>query len=141
MKRLALVLAATLPLLATAQGGPPPGRGPGAARLFDPATVVSVSGTIVDVQRVDRGQGHAGVHLLLATPDGEIPVHLGPDFWVDAQKVKLAKGDAVSVKGSRVQFEGRTVLLAVTVTRGADVLTLRDASGRPAWGGGGPGPR
>ncbi len=138
-KLLAVALSAVLPLLASAQGGPPAARGPGAMRLFDPATVETVSGTVVAVTRVDRGQGHLGVHLLLATPVGEIPVHLGPDFYVDAQPVTLGKGDAVRVTGSRVTLDGRPVLLAVTVTRGTDVLTLRDASGRPAWGGAGGG--
>ena len=139
-KTILLALSLALPTLALAQGGPPPGMGPGAHRMFDPATVVTVSGTVVAENRVDRGMGHAGVHLVVKTAEGEIPVHLGPDFWVDEQKVKLAKGDAVTVKGSRITFEGKPAIIAMTVTRGADTLTLRDASGRPAWAGSGRGP-
>ncbi len=136
MNRIVAALAlATLPLLVAAQGGPPPGRGPGAARLFDPATVTTVSGTVAGISRVARGQGHEGVHLTLATSTGDLQVHLGPDFWVDGQAVRLAPGDAVTVKGSRVTWDGAPALIAVTVTRGDAVLVLRDASGRPAWGG------
>ena len=41
---------------------------------------MTVSGTVVSESRVDRGMGHSGIHLLVKTADGEIPVHLGPDF-------------------------------------------------------------
>jgi hypothetical protein len=58
MTLLALLIA--VPAFSLAQGGPPPGKGPGAARMFDPATVVSVSGSVVKETRVDRGMGHAG---------------------------------------------------------------------------------
>jgi hypothetical protein len=41
------------------------------------------------------------------------------------------------VKGSRITFEGKPVILAVTVTKGGATMTLRDDAGRPAWSGGG----
>ncbi len=140
MKTKTLLLAAmlSLPALALAQGGPPPGKGGGmgAARLFDAATVTTVSGTVVSENRVDRGMGHEGVHVVVRTADGELVVHLGPDFYVDAQPVKVAVGDAVTVKGSRITFEGKPTLLAVTLTKGGTTLTFRDDLGRPAWSGG-----
>jgi hypothetical protein len=130
---LSLLLA--LPSLTLAQGGPPPGKGLGAMRLYDPSTVVTVTGTIIGESRVDRGMGHSGVHLSVKTADGEIPVHLGSDFWVDKQKVKLAKGDEITVKGSRITFEGKPAIIAETLTRGATTLVLRDAKGVPVWSG------
>jgi len=136
MNRIAAALAlAVLPLLVSAQGAPPPGARGGAARLYDPATVTTVSGTITGISRVARGQGHEGVHLTLATPAGDVQVHLGPDFWVDEQAVQLSPGDAVTVKGSNVTWDGKPALIAATVTRGGAVLALRDDAGRPAWGG------
>jgi hypothetical protein len=83
--------------------------------------------------------GHSGVHLALKTADGEIPVHLGPDFWVDKQTVKFAKGDEITVKGSRITFEGKPALIAVTVSKGATTLVLRDEKGTPVWKGQGMG--
>ena len=130
---LALLLA--VPALSLAQGGPPPGKGPGAMRLYDPATVVTVTGTIVGESRIDRGAGHSGVHLLVRTAEGEIPVHLGPDFWVDNQTVKFAQGDQITARGSRITFEGKPAIIAETVTKGATTLVLRDAKGVPAWSG------
>jgi hypothetical protein len=135
------LLAALLavPALALAQGGPPPGKGMGAARMFDPATVATVTGTVTVENRVDRGMGHKGVHLVLKTAEGEIPVHLGPDVWVDQQSVKLAKGDEITVKGSRITIEGKPAIIPQTVTKGGSTLVLRDATGTPAWAGGGAG--
>jgi hypothetical protein len=130
---LAILIAA--PALSQAQGGPPPGKGPGAMRMFDPSTVVTVTGSVLGESRIDRGMGHSGVHLSVKTADGEISVHLGPDFWVDKQTVKFAKGDEISVKGSKVSFEGKPAIIAETVTRGATTLVLRDAAGVPVWRG------
>ncbi len=138
MKKLSLLALLLAPALALAQGGPPPGKGPGAMRLFDAATVVTVTGTVTGETRVDRGMGHSGVHLLVKTADGEIPVHLGPDSWVDKQTVKFAKGDDVTVKGSKITFEAKPAILAVTVTKGGATLVVRDAQGNPAWSGQGP---
>jgi hypothetical protein len=134
-KSILLALLLAVPALSLAQGGPPPGKGPGAMRLYDPATVVTVTGTIVGESRIDRGAGHSGVHLLVRTAEGEIPVHLGPDFWVDKQTVKFAQGDQVTAKGSRITFEGKPAIIAESVTRGANTLVLRDAKGVPAWSG------
>ena len=54
---------------------------------------------------------------------------------MDKQTVKFAKGDAITVKGSKVTFEGEPALIAVSVTKGATTLVFRDASGVPAWSG------
>ena len=152
-----LLLAGALlaPLAAAAQGGPGPGAGGmmggmggmggtmggHAGRRFDPSTVTSVQGRIVDVQRIDRGRGHQGVHLALAVGSETLPVLLGPSFYVDGQSLKLAPGDMVEVKGSRVTFSGKPALVAQEVRCGGEVLALRDASGVPLWRGQGGGPR
>jgi hypothetical protein len=108
MKKLALLamLVAT-PALSLAQGGPPPGKGPGAMRLFDPATVVTGTGTVVGESRIDRGMGHSGVHLSVKTAEGELPVHLGPDFWVDKGATTLALRDEKGVPAWRGQGMGQ----------------------------------
>ena len=130
------------PLAAAAHGGPGPGgRMGGPGRMFDPETVTTVQGRIVDVQRIDRGHGHQGVHVTLAVGSDTLPVHLGPDFYVDAQALKLARGDAVEVKGSRVAFQGKPAIIAQEVRRAGEVLALRDADGLPLWRGQGGGRR
>ena len=142
---LVLLGALLAPLAAGAHGGPCPGPGGGmggpGARRFDPATVTTIQGRIADIQRLDRGRRHQGVHLAVTSGSEALPVHLGPDFYVDAQPLKLAKGDQIEVKGSRVTFEGQPAIIAQEVRRGGEVLALRDADGLPLWRGQGGGRR
>lgn len=113
------------------------GRGAG-MRHFDAKTVTTIHGDVVDVERVARRR-HEGVHLVVAMGSERLTVHLGPSFYVDAQALKLAKGDRVEVKGSRTTFGDQPVLLAQEVRKGSEVLPLRDATGVPLWRGQGAG--
>lgn len=140
---------------------PPPGAGAGrmpmpAAGMYDPATVETIRGEVVAVDRVAppagmaggkgggrmdsrkggmRGPLHEGVHLRVRTDKETISVHLGPAWYIDNQDVRIAPKDAVAITGSRSTFEGKPALVAATVTKGDEVLTLRDASGYPVWRG------
>lgn len=102
------------------------------ARGFDPKRVATIQGEVLDIERFGRGR-HQGVHLALGMGSETVSVRLGPDFYVDAQALKLAKGDKVEVKGSRLDRSGETIIVAQEVRRGDDVLVLRDASGVPLW--------
>jgi len=90
---------------------------------------------VVAVRRVTPLHGmHQGVELLVATGSDTVAVHLGPDWYLDHQDVTLAAKDRVQVIGSAATIEGRAVILAAEVTRGADRLRLRDVkTGVPAW--------
>ena len=150
LTKLALIVAAALaiPVAVAAQAGPGPGGCPGCGRtgngpgqrMFDPKTITTVQGDVVAVQRVE-GRRHTGVHLTVAVGSESVDVHLGPDFYVDAQALQIAKGDRIEVKGSRITFDGKPAVVAQEVRRGAEVLALRDASGTPAWRGQGMGAR
>lgn len=147
-RKLALVmLVGTLlaPVAAVAHGGGPGaggcpgcGNGPGrhgGGRGFDPAAVTTIRGEVVEIERAG-GRGE-GVHLVVDMGSERLTVMLGPAFYVDAQPVKLAKGDQVEVKGARVE-RGGPAIVAQEVRRGGEVLALRDASGVPLWRGQGP---
>ena len=141
---LLLAGALLLPTHAAAQMGSGPGGCPGCgrregpgARAFDPAALTTIQGEVVEIQRVDRGRRHRGVHLTVAVGSERVAVHLGPDFYVDAQPVTLARGDAVEVTGARITFDGAPAIVAQEVRRGVDVLKLREASGVPLWRGSG----
>jgi hypothetical protein len=140
----ALVIAMATPFAASAQapagaGGAGAGWGPGrsgrGARLFDPATVTTLQGEILDVQRIPRGRSGEGVHLTVAAGTEKLAVHLGPSFFVDQQNLKLANGDRVGVKGSRILLDGTPTLIAQEITRGNESMVLRDESGFPLWAG------
>lgn len=149
VRRMALVLALAVPFTAAAQpragAGPCPcgnermGKGSG-ARTLEGKTLTTLEGEIGALERVERRR-HAGVHLTLSTGSGTVPVRLGPDFYVDEQAVKLAKGDRIVVKGYEVDFDGERVIVAAEVRRGDAVLALRGEDGVPLWRGQGRGRR
>jgi hypothetical protein len=130
---------------ALAQPGMGRGAGPGwGGRQYDPKTVETVSGEVVRVDEIrgkgwgqgrgGRGKGY-GVHLVLKTASEEVAVHLGPGWYLDKHGLKIAAGDHVEVRGSRVTFEGKPAIIAAEIKKGEQSLTLRDDNGLPAWRG------
>jgi len=145
MKKLIAVTAALATLLLTlspvalAQGMKwrgSGGWGPGGAygRMYDPKTVDTVTGEVVKVDRITPMRGMSGgVHLVLKTDKSDVSVHLGPQWYLENQDVKIEPKDKVDVKGSRVTFGGKPALIASEVRKGNEVLSLRDEAGFPAW--------
>lgn len=117
------------------------GKGPGdpMARMYNPATAETVSGTVASVSQPPSKGESSGLHFTLKTDKETIPVHLGPAWYMDKQEVKPAAGDKVEVTGSRVTFEGKPAIIAGQVKKDGKVLNLRDANGVPAWAGQGRG--
>jgi hypothetical protein len=112
------------------------GMGAQYQRMFDPGTVETVAGEVTSVdQMVPRKGMSSGIHLKLKTEKGTLPVHLGPAWYIERLDTKIEKGDKLSIKGSRVTFEGKPAIIAAEVAKGDSVLVLRDASGVPAWAG------
>jgi hypothetical protein len=125
-----------------AQPGPVPGapgrrhRGPGHHRFFNPSTVETLTGQVTKVQHGPMRKGDKGnfVRFTLQTDKGPQQVFLGPASYVDAQALKLAAGDNVQVKGSLVTGpKGKSGITAMEVTKGDQVLKLRDDQGKPLW--------
>lgn len=131
---LAAVAAAAQPPGPAAGGGG--GKGARAGRVYDPATVETVSGEVVRIDRVPgRGGRSHGVHLLLKTATEEIAVRLGPAWYIDKQPMRLAPKDRVEVQGSRVMLGGTAAIIAARVSKGSEVMQLRADNGVPAWRG------
>jgi len=105
-------------------------------RLYNLATVETLSGTVESVDKVTPMKGmYAGVHIMLNTEEETISIHLGPEWYVERQDVKIAKGDTIGVKGSRVTFADKPAIIAAEVKKGDSTLVLRDSNGIPAWAG------
>ncbi len=131
---------------ALAQAGKGPQDGPcGGGRVFNPQTVETLRGTVASVEKIHgqgcgqgrRGRGGKGygVHLTLKTSDGEIPVHVGPNWFLDQQNLTIAQGDDLEVTGSRVEFQGAPVIIAAQIKKGDQTVRLREDSGIPVWAG------
>lgn len=114
------------------------GWGPGGAygRIYDTKTVETVSGEVVKVDRVTPMRGmSSGVHLVVKTATGDVSVHLGPQWYLENQDVKIEPKDKVEIKGSRVTVEGKPTVIAAEVKKGDETLKLRDDAGVPMWAG------
>lgn len=132
--------------LAQMGGGPggPAMRGP----LYNVSTETTVRGTVVEVQQLTAQtsasntatwrncpRGWAGTHVVVKTEEGSLTVHVGPSAYLAQKNFVLAKGDKVTITGSKVQYQGSDFLIAKEMTKGDQVLTLRDARGFPLWSG------
>lgn len=129
------------PVLAQ-RGGPPGGRAGARMPLYDTTKVENLSGVIERIDTV-TGPGMAGgVHLQVRTKNEAVEVHAGPGWYLEQQKLQLAVGDRVELRGSRVTWNGKPVVLASEVTRVRDreraTVRLRDQRGIPAWSRGRP---
>jgi len=133
----ALLSVTTVAVAQRGQGGPGMRRGGG---MYDPATEATVTGTIETVQSMPApAGGPGGMHLMLRAEAGVLAVDLGPTAFITGKGFDFAKGDSVTVIGSKLTRDGQDTVIARQVTKGDKVLTLRNAQGIPMWSGrGGP---
>jgi hypothetical protein len=112
------------------------GMGGGYQRMYSPATVETVSGEVISVDRITpmKGMG-TGIHLQLKTDKETLSVHLGPAWYIERLDAQIEKGNTIEVKGSRVTVAGKPAIIAAEVKMGDALLTLRDNSGIPVWSG------
>ena len=117
-------------------GGQGWGHGGPYGRMYDPKTVETVMGEVLGVDEIipHHGMGH-GIHLRLRTAKETIAVHLGPSWYIEHQDTKIGVMDQLEVTGSRITFGGAPAIIAATVRKGNETLTLRDADGFPMWAG------
>lgn len=112
------------------------GQGTPYNRMYDPAKIETISGTVESVGTAVPMKGmYAAVALTVKTDKETIAVHLGPEWYIGRLDTKIAKGDAIEVKGSRVTLGDKPAIIAAELKKGADVLVLRDSAGIPVWSG------
>jgi hypothetical protein len=116
--------------------GPAQGMEGGGRRMYDPAKSEVMTGQVVSVEQHEarRGPGR-GVVLTVNIGNDTLPVVLGPQWFIDEQKMKLVAGDTVEIKGVKASRRGRDIFIAAEIKKGQEVMTLRDENGRPAWAG------
>lgn len=85
--------AQTPPAGAGRAGQPSGGMGAAGEPRFDPATVVTVQGTLIAVDTVLSMAGiqGTGLHATLKTDKETLPIHLGPTIYLTTQKVSRSK--------------------------------------------------
>ena len=140
----AALLILSVAIQTAAQMGP--GRGQGrmmGGPFYNTGTEVTINGTVDEVQQITGASGPTwncprdwtGTHLMLNTDNGTLPVHLGPSAYLTSKNFSVAKGDKLTIVGSKVQYQGADFLIAKEITRGSEVLKLRNSAGFPLWSG------
>ena len=136
------ILALAVAAAAWAQSAAPtlPGTGPGAAApqprmaiQYDPKSLETVSGEVTQVQA--RGRRGRSLNLQVKTDKETLLVLIGPASFLEQQKMTLAPGDKVEIKGTRIQHPNQALLIAGELKKGSQVVKLRDEAGRPLWKG------
>jgi hypothetical protein len=109
-------------------------------RMYDPKTVEKLDGKIESLETVTAGRMDipARVLLKLKTAQETVTVYLGPDWYVEQQKVQLSPGDYIQVRGSRVTLNNQPVILPNEIIKNSQVAKFWDEQGRPGWRGEGP---
>ena len=112
------------------------GMGTQYQRMYNPATVETITGIVESVDKITPFKGmHYGVHIQLKSDKETISVHLGPGWYIERQDIKIEKGNTVEVKGSRVTIMNAPAIIAAELKKGEDILILRDSAGIPKWAG------
>lgn len=101
---------------------------------YDTRTVATFSGTVSAVGSHTGKRGNPRTRVTLKTKDGAVELHLGPTVFLEEKKLNLTAGDSITAIGSRVkQEDGSDLIIVREVTRGSQVLKLRNEEGRPLW--------
>lgn len=105
--------------------------------MYNTGTIETISGEVVSVDKFTpmSGMSH-GMRIMLKTGNEVIPVHLGPVWYMERQDFKIEPKDKITVKGSRIIFNGKKSIMAAEVRKGDKILRLwDDESGHPLWSG------
>ena len=136
LSQIQLTGAATVFAAATLVAGAPQQRGANQTPpVYNVASEVTLSGMVDEVKIVPGAGSQGGVHLVLRTTSESLEIDLGPEWFMTQQKYKLAKGDAVTVTGSRLKAGTTDRVIAREIKKGAETMTFRDAKGFPKWSG------
>ena len=122
------------------------GLGPNGERYFDPDTVTTLSGTLIESLNFWSCYGYgnytgSGMHYLFRSDAGDVYyAMLGPWWFLEDNGVELEVGLRVTITGSVVApyyegYDDHSYLIASEITVGGVTVQLRDEDGYPLWSG------
>ena len=122
---LSIVLGASAP----AQKNPPHPPGP----KYDVQAETKIKGTVDDVKLPPKGSEKEIAHLTVKDGSNSVDVYLCPKSFFDDMGMTFAKGDEVSMTGSKIKQGDADLFLVREIVKGTDTFALRDAKGDPVW--------
>jgi len=114
------------PLNAQPVRGPKPGRGFGP--VYDAAHEVTLNGTVREVVTKHALGSPAGMHLLVAGPQGLVDAHVGPFLTKDTREA-LHMGLPIQIVGAVEKLHGKQYLLARELIFGGRTVKVRSPNG------------
>jgi hypothetical protein len=106
----------------------PETRGRGFGVAYDKAHEITLNGSIQEVVTRHVLGSPAGMHLLVAGPQGVVDAHVGP-FLAKATREALLKGTSVRIVGAMTTEHGKQYLLARELTLGNHTVMVRSERG------------
>jgi hypothetical protein len=100
---------------------------------YDVAAEAKFKVTVQDLKLPAKGNEKDVAHLLVKSGDDSIDIYLCPKSFLDDLGATFAKGDEITVTGSKIKQDGGDLVLAREVVKGTDTLMLRDDKGKPVW--------
>ena len=112
------------------------GMGGSYCGMYNNGTVETITGEVMKIDKFFPSRGmHNGIQLIVKTDKETIPVQLGPAWYIEKQDFKVAVKDKITVKGSRITFNGKPAIIATEIKNGDAVLKLWSDDGYPLWSG------
>jgi hypothetical protein len=101
---------------------------------YDLKTVETIGGKVLSIEKTTPAKRRGyWVDLVLQTEKETIAVQLGPAWYIDKQAMRIEPNDTITVTGSRVTMDGKPAIIAADVTKGNELLKVRDNNGIPLW--------
>ena len=110
-----------------------PMSGPANAPKYDAATESKMKVTVEELKLPAKGNEKEVAHLVVKSAGETLDIYLCPKSFLDDMGATYAKGDEVTVTGSKIKQEGGDLILAREIVKGTDTLLLRDNKGKPVW--------
>jgi len=100
-------------------------------RIYDTSRETVLRGAITETTTKSAKGLPLGLHLMLATSQGDVDVHMGPYFSKLAAEKGLIPGATVEVTGVTMHLAAGDIFLARTVVVNEQTITVRNTSGLP----------
>jgi hypothetical protein len=101
---------------------------------YDLHTESKIKGTVDEVKLPPKGSEKEVVPLQLKDGTNSTDIYLCPKSFFDDMGMSFAKGDEITITGSKVKQGETDIFLAREIVKGSnDTFVLRDGKGDPVW--------
>lgn len=100
---------------------------------YDLHTEAKTNGIVDAINLLPWGTRKDFTELIVKSGEDKVHIYLCPKPFQDEMGITFAKGDEISVTGSKVKIEASDIILARSLVKGTDTLMFRDPKGNPVW--------